>query len=510
MGVLIHGDSAVAGQGVVWESLGFQDLVDYSTGGIIHIVLNNQIGFTTNPSQSRSSYYCTEVAKAVDSPVIHVNGDEPDILDKCMKIAVEYRQRFQKDIFIDIVGYRRYGHNEQDQPNFTQPLMYEKIKGRPNVFEIYSKRLLEKGIVDAPALKALKDGFTQQYEADYKKVLADSFDSFPQDELPLNKIRPPTQWGTATGVPQEVLSDLFHKITTWPADFHVHPTIRKIYEERIRSFSHRENLDWATMESLAWATLLHEGYGVRVSGQDVERGTFSHRHAYISDQQRDVEKHAFLKTVSSNVRITNSHLSEYGVLGFEYGYSITNPNTLVIWEAQFGDFANGAAIMIDNFIVGGETKWGRQSGIVLSLPHGMDGQGPEHSQGRIERFLQLSDDACDVEQDDGLEEQLKSGNLQVVCCSTTANYFHALRRQLHRNYRKPLIAFNSKKLLKFKGVPLFPRRPTAPSRTSCPTPTSAPSTPTPRPRPPRSGRCSSATASSTTTSRTGAKSSSER
>lgn len=436
----------------------------------------------------------------MDAPVIHVNGDEPDILDKCMKIAVAYRQKFQKDIFIDIVGYRRYGHNEQDQPNFTQPLMYDRIKNKPNVYDTYSNKLLSKGVVTQEELKTIKDAFTKQYEEDYLKVISDKHDSFPVEELPINKINPPTLWGSTTGVPQKVLGELFHKITNWPSDFHVHPTIRKIYEERIRAFTHHEPLDWATCESLAWATLLHEGYGVRVSGQDVERGTFSHRHALISDQQRDVEKHAFLKAVSPNVRITNSHLSEYGVLGFEYGYTITNPNSLVIWEAQFGDFANGAAIMIDNFIVNGETKWGQQSGIVLSLPHGMDGQGPEHSQARIERFLQLADDACDEEQKLSWEEQLRTGNIQVVCCSTTTNYFHALRRQIHRNYRKPLIAFNSKKLLKFKGVTPIPLRPTAPSRTSSRAPTSSPSTPTPSPPPP-SRRSSSATASSTTTSR---------
>lgn len=249
------------------------------------------------------------------------------------------------------------------------------------------------------------------------------------------------------------MSDVFKKVTTWPKDFNIHPTIKKIFDERIKNFNNNENLDWATMESLAFGTLLAEGYGVRLSGQDVERGTFSHRHALISDQQKDIEKFNFYKSISpENVTITNSHLSEYGVSGFEYGYSVTNPNFLTIWEAQFGDFANGAATIVDNYLVSGESKWGNQSGLVFNLPHGMDGQGPEHSSGRLERFLQMSDDNCDTDLSLTYEQQLQKCNIQIVTCSNTSNFFHVLRRQLRRDYRKPLINFNSKKLLKFKAV----------------------------------------------------------
>ena len=255
-----------------------------------------------------------------------------------------------------------------------------------------------------------------------------------------------------TGVERKILDEVFKKLTTWPQDFNIHPTIQKIYEERIKNYQNNDNLDWATMESLAFGTLLKQGYGVRLSGQDVERGTFSHRHAFISDQKKDIPKFCFLKEISPKAIISNSHLSEYGVLGFEYGYSITNPNVLTIWEAQFGDFSNGASIMIDNYIVAAEPKWGIQSGIVMNLPHGMDGQGPEHSSARLERYLHMSDDNCDVDQNITYEEQMKKCNIQIVVPSTSANYFHAMRRQMVRNYRKPLIMFNSKKLLKFKGV----------------------------------------------------------
>ena len=259
-------------------------------------------------------------------------------------------------------------------------------------------------------------------------------------------------WGPKTGVPRDVLTQLFTKVTTWPKNFNVHPIVKKLFSERIKLFNNDEPLDWPTLESLCWASVLVEGYGVRVSGEDVERGPFSQRHALISDQKEDIEKFCFLKTVSDKVRITNSHLSEFGVLGFEYGYSITNPNSLVIWEAQFGDFMNGAQVIIDNFIVSSEAKWGQQSGIVVVLPHGMDGQGPEHSQARIERVLDLSDDTCDEEQKTPYEEQLRTGNIQIVNCTTGSNYFHVLRRQVHRDYRKPLFSFNSKKLLKYKPV----------------------------------------------------------
>lgn len=293
----------------------------------------------------------------------------------------------------------------------------------------------------------------QKYEESYKNALNNTIKTNwkNNDWEHLNPIKKVAD--TKTGVSKTVLEEVFKHVSTWPSDFNVHPTIQKIYEERRTNFTTNQGLDMATMESLAFGTLLKEGYGVRLSGQDVERGTFSHRHALLRDQKNDRPKHFFLKSISPNVNICNSHLSEYGVLGFEYGYSITNLNSLVIWEAQFGDFANGAQIIIDNFIMSSETKWNQSSGIVLNLPHGMDGQGPEHSSGRIERFLEMSDDTTDSELTLTDEDQLLKHNIQVVVCSTTANYFHALRRQMKRNYRKPLVLFNSKKLLKSKPVP---------------------------------------------------------
>lgn len=296
----------------------------------------------------------------------------------------------------------------------------------------------------------------KEYEEDYKKVMNDKTDPQPKPEDPHYEVKKVDNIQHKTGATKATLTEIFKKVTTWPQDFNIHPTIKKIFEERIKNFSNNDNLDWATMESLAFGTLLQEGYGVRLSGQDVERGTFSHRHALISDQQKDSEKFNFYKTINpEKVTICNSHLSEYGVSGFEYGYSITNPNVLCIWEAQFGDFANGACTIIDNYLVSGESKWGIQSGLVLSLPHGMDGQGPEHSSARLERFLQMSDDNSDLDRSLTYEQQLEKCNIQILTCSTTSNYFHALRRQLRRSYRKPLINFNSKKLLKFKGVFFF-------------------------------------------------------
>jgi len=284
--------------------------VDYGTGGVIHIVFNNQIGFTTLPNQDRSSYYCTEIAKIINAPVIHVNADVPDILDKCVKIAVSFRQKFHKDFFIDIIGYRRFGHNEQDQPNFTQPIMYDKIKNHPTSYEIFSKQLLERGVVTQEYIDNLRDDHLRKYDEDYKKVLAEKFDPIPpQYENPSSKIRPPTIWGSSTGVPKDVLSELFVKLTTYPSDFNIHPIVKKLYNERIKLFNNNEHLDWPTLESLCWAATLKEGYGVRVSGEDCERGPFSQRHALISDQKRDVEKFCFLKTISNDVQITNSHLS---------------------------------------------------------------------------------------------------------------------------------------------------------------------------------------------------------
>ncbi|MCW4461609.1 2-oxoglutarate dehydrogenase E1 component [Sphingomonas sp. BT-65] len=437
--VLIHGDAAFAGQGIVWECLGFSGIRGYNTGGCVHFIINNQIGFTTSPQFARSSPYPSDVAKGVQAPIFHVNGDDPEAVTFACKMAIEFRQTFKRDIVIDMWCYRRFGHNEGDEPSFTQPLMYAKIKGHPGVADIYAKRLEGEGVIDgsfAPAKVAeftahLEDEFTAG--ATYKANKADWFGGRWQG------LGAPVDAETArrnveTGIDKKLFDSLGRTLTTVPEGLAIHKTLGRVLDAKAAMFKSGENFDWATGEALAFGALLSEGYGVRLSGQDSGRGTFSQRHAVWVDQT-DEHKYVPLDEIPhGRFEVLDSPLSEYGVLGFEYGYALADPKTLVLWEAQFGDFVNGAQIMIDQFISAGEAKWLRANGLVMLLPHGYEGQGPEHSSARPERFLQ----SC------------AGDNMQVANCTTPANYFHLLRRQMHRNFRKPLVIMTPKSLLRHK------------------------------------------------------------
>ena len=438
-GILIHGDAAMAGQGIVAETFAMSQLRGFRTGGIIHFVINNQIGFTTTPHYGRSAPYCTEIAKMVQAPIFHVNGDDPEAVVHVCRLAAEYRNLFKEDVVVDMFCYRRSGHNEADEPMFTQPLMYKKIKQHHTTLNLYKKQLIKEEILT---------------EDDAKNKLSD-FKKFLDNEFELSKSYKPNKadWldGTWTGIKiasidarrgktsstEDDLKNLAKEIHTLPEDFTPHKRIKKIYNDREQSIIQGKNIDWATAEALAFATLLKDGYGVRLSGQDVGRGTFSHRHAVLYDQENEkrfVPLRHFRKD-QALFEIVDSFLSEFGVLGFEYGYSQADPKTLVIWEAQFGDFSNGAQTIIDQFITTGERKWLRMSGLTLLLPHGHEGQGPEHTSSRLERFLQM----C------------AEDNIQVANCTSPANYFHILRRQMMRNFRKPLILMTPKSTLRHKG-----------------------------------------------------------
>lgn len=437
--ILIHGDASIAGQGIVYEVLQMAKLEGYQTGGTIHLVINNQVGFTTNFKDARSSTYCTDLAKVTLSPVFHVNGDDVEALVYAVNMAVEYRQKYHNDVFIDILCYRRYGHNESDEPKFTQPLLYKVIEKHPNPREIYNKKLMEQGSVDANLAKEM--------ERDFRALLQDRLNEskVDQDFSEVNPVFSGAWKGLRlakpadmvadydTAVPEKTFLELARAITTLPSDKKFFRKIEKLFEER-RKMVESHTFDWAMGELMAYATLLHEDFRVRISGQDVERGTFSHRHAILTleDSEEEYVPLAQLNKGSAKFDIYNSHLSEYGVLGFEYGYALANPLSLIIWEAQFGDFVNGAQIIVDQFITSAETKWQRSNGVVMLLPHGFEGQGPEHSSGRIERFLA----ACADE------------NIQVANCTTPANFFHLLRRQLKREFRKPLVVFSPKSLLR--------------------------------------------------------------
>ncbi|WP_289024774.1 2-oxoglutarate dehydrogenase E1 component, partial [uncultured Sphingomonas sp.] len=437
--VLIHGDAAFAGQGIVWECLGFSGIRGYNTGGCIHFVINNQIGFTTSPQFARSSPYPSDVAKGVQAPIFHVNGDDPEAVTFACKMAIEYRQTFHRDVVIDMWCYRRFGHNEGDEPSFTQPLMYKAIRSHPPVSEIYGARLVAEGVVDQAWIDGNVKQFTTLLEgefeagASYKPNKADWFAgrwsglSVPADAETARR-------SVDTGIEPKLFDALGRLLTTVPDTISIHKTLARVLDAKREMFRTGENFDWATGEALAYGSLLSEGYGVRLSGQDSGRGTFSQRHAVWVDQN-DEHKYIPLAHVEhGDFEVLDSPLSEYGVLGFEYGYALADPKTLVLWEAQFGDFANGAQIMIDQFIAAGEAKWLRANGLVMLLPHGYEGQGPEHSSARPERFLQL----C------------AGDNMQVANCTTPANYFHLLRRQMHRPFRKPLIIFTPKSLLRHK------------------------------------------------------------
>ncbi len=441
--ILIHGDAAVAGQGIVYECIQMSQLDGYSTGGTIHFVINNQVGFTTDYDDARSSIYCTDIAKIVDTPILHVNGDDAEAVAYAARLAVEYRQTFHKDFFIDLLCYRRHGHNESDEPKFTQPKLYSLIAKHPNPREIYVKKLVERGDISQNRSKQLNDEF--------KKLLQDRLDEVKQRPLPYKPQKIEEEWNHLhrskpgafdkspdTAISTEMVKTVGEVLTSIPQGFKPLKQIEKLIKDRKAAFFEKKELGWADGELLAYGSLLADGKIVRMSGQDVKRGTFSHRHSYIFDSNTN-EPYCNLNYVSEKqepFRIFNSLLSEFGVLGFEYGYAMATPNALVIWEAQFGDFANGAQVMIDQFISSAESKWQRMNGLVMLLPHGYEGQGPEHSSARLERFLQL----C------------AQDNIVVANLTTAANIFHLMRRQVTWTFRKPCVVFSPKSLLRHPGV----------------------------------------------------------
>jgi 2-oxoglutarate dehydrogenase E1 component len=439
--LLIHGDAAFAGQGVVAECLGLSGLKGHKTGGSIHFIINNQIGFTTYPRFSRSSPYPSDVAKMIEAPIFHVNGDDPEAVVFAVKVAVEFRQLFHKPVVIDMFCYRRFGHNEGDEPSFTQPLMYKKIRQQPTTLEIYSKKLIAEGVITEGEAEKIKADWRARLEAEYeagqayKPNKADWLDGRWAGMKAVASTQDDARRGE-TGASTALLKEIGRKLTDVPADFHAHKTILRFLENRRKAIDTGEGIDWATGESLAFALTLNDGNRVRLSGQDVERGTFSQRHSVLIDQEneRRYKPLSHIREGQGRYEVINSMLSEEAVLGFEYGYSLSEPNALTLWEAQFGDFANGAQVLFDQFISSGERKWLRMSGLVCLLPHGYEGQGPEHSSARLERFLQM----C------------AEDNMQIANCSTPANYFHILRRQLKREFRKPLILMTPKSLLRHK------------------------------------------------------------
>ncbi|MFL5107511.1 MAG: 2-oxoglutarate dehydrogenase E1 component [Xanthobacteraceae bacterium] len=440
MPLLISGDAAFAGQGVIAECFGLSGLRGHRTGGSVHFIVNNQIGFTTYPRYSRSSPYPSDVAKMIEAPIFHANGDDPEAVVFAAKVATEFRQKFQKPVVIDMFCYRRFGHNEGDEPSFTQPLMYKKIRSHPTTLEIYGKKLIGEGVVS--------EGEIEKMQADWRARLDGELEA-AQGYLPNSADWLDGRWAGFkaardaeeprrgdTGVAVEELKEIGRKITAVPKDFHVHRTIQRFLDARAKTIETGDGIDWSTAEALAICSLLAEGFPVRLSGQDTERGTFSQRHSVLIDQQSEQRYIPFnhLTERQGRFEVINSMLSEEAVLGFEYGYSLAEPNALTMWEAQFGDFANGAQVVFDQFISSGERKWLRMSGLVCLLPHGYEGQGPEHSSARLERFLQM----C------------AEDNMQVANCTTPANYFHVLRRQLKREIRKPLILMTPKSLLRHK------------------------------------------------------------
>ncbi len=441
MGILLHGDAAFAGQGLVYETLAMSQLIGYRTGGTIHIVTNNQIGFTTVPAHAYSGLYCTDVAKAIQAPILHVNGDDPEAVVWCAQLCAEYRMRFQADIVLDIVCYRRHGHNESDEPAFTQPTMYSRIRQMKTTRTLYAERLAAEGSVPAEDAQGILDAFNAKLEdafqaaASFKPNKADWLEGHWAGLKSVGSTDEVEQLHE-TAVTLDTLREVGGALCRVPADFNANSKITRQLEAKKNAIETGEGIDWATGEALAFGTLLLEGHRVRLSGEDVQRGTFSHRHAVLVDQVNQQE-YAPLNSIregQSKFEAFNSLLSEAGVLGFDYGYSLADPKTLVLWEAQFGDFANGAQVIIDQFIASGETKWLRMSGLVMLLPHGHEGQGPEHSSARPERYLQLCAER----------------NMRICNFTTPANYFHALRRQLKANYRKPLVVMTPKSLLRHK------------------------------------------------------------
>ena len=469
--ILLHGDAAFAGQGVVYETMQFAGVPDFNTGGTIHVIVNNQIGFTTNPIHSRSTPYCSDLGKAFNAPIFHCNGDDPLAVSTALETAVEWRHRWGTDCIVDMVCYRRNGHNEVDQPLFTQPTLYKKIAKHPTTLEIYEKKLIENGDATQEEIDEIKQFTQNSYEVDLKasKTLVPDESDWLASKW--KGFKSPNQRSRIrdSGVEIEQLRHIGMIAGTVPEDFKLHRQMAKIFKNRRVMAERGTGIDWGLAELMAFGTLLVEGNHVRITGQDVQRGTFSHRHAVVKDQNDDSEftplNHISTRMSPSSpleqlqrpdtqagFTCRNSILSEFGVVGFELGYSLENPNALVIWEAQFGDFSNGAQTLIDQFISSGEDKWLRQSGLVMLLPHGYDGQGAEHSSCRLERFLQMVDEDQDfippMAKDERMQIQLS--NWQVVNCTTPANYFHCLRRQIHRDFRKPLIVVSPKNLLRNK------------------------------------------------------------
>ncbi len=437
--IAIHGDAAFAGQGVCYETLNLSQLQGYATGGTLHIVINNQVGFTTSPRDSRSTTYCTDLAKMLETPIFHVNGDDPEALWYVAKLCMEYRQKFKKDVFIDLICYRKYGHNEGDEPSFTQPLLYKKIKTHSSTRELYSNQLVAAKTLSAEEAQSYVDTVAQALSEAQARTRAEApkpFVSVFQDKW--KNIRRPEEADhfktVRTAVPESKLKELAERINQTPATFHVHPKLTRFYEGRLKAIRDGQGIDWGNGEALAFATLLDEGHLVRLSGQDAERGTFSHRHSVLYDFENGKSYTPLneIRPQQGFYDVHNSHLSETAVLGFEYGFSLAEPNALTIWEAQFGDFANGAQVIIDQFISSSESKWQRMSGLTLLLPHGFEGQGPEHSSAKLERFLQL----CG------------KNNMIVGQFTTPAQIFHALRRQVKRDFRKPLIIMSPKSVLR--------------------------------------------------------------
>jgi len=439
MGILLHGDAAFAGQGVVSEILEFSELAGYRTGGTIHLIINNQIGFTTSPVAARTGPYCSDVAKANHAPIVHVNGDDPEAVVAAAQLAIEYRQAFGQDVVIDLFCYRRHGHNESDEPAFTQPIMYRAIADHPTTRTIYAEKLIEEGVVTREEANALVSEYFERCDKEFAAVHRYRPDAADWLEGAWSGLEPIPGFDAHRGhteVPVDVLREIGGALTRVPDGLDVNRKILRQLRGKRMIFESGEGLDWATAEALAFGSLLIEGSRVRLSGEDCSRGTFSQRHASWIDQQTE-ERYVPLNHIRERQRrieLVDSPLSEYGVLGYEYGYAMAEPNALVVWEAQFGDFANGAQVIIDQFIAAGESKWLRMSGLALLLPHGHEGQGPEHSSARLERFLQCA----------------AQDNIQVVNCTTPANYFHVLRRQLHRSFRKPLIVMAPKSLLRHK------------------------------------------------------------
>ena len=438
--IVIHGDGAIAGQGIVYEVAQMMTLEGYKTGGTVHIVVNNQVSFTTNYLDARSSTYCTDIAKVTESPVMHVNADDVEAVVHAMRFAADFRAQFGKDVYIDLLGYRKYGHNEGDEPRFTQPNLYKVISKHPNPREIYKEELIKEGVVSDEVLKKMETEFKTLLDADYdasKEIERNTMDIFMAEDWKDYPIcaRGAVQIPVNTGFNLDELKKLAVQMSTLPADKKFINKITRLFENRLKQIE-ANSLDWALGEWLAYATLLTEGNNVRISGEDVERGTFSHRHAVVKTEDTEEEYIPLRHISESRFDVYNSHLSEYGVLGFDYGYAMASPNTLTIWEAQFGDFVNGAQIIVDQYLVAAEEKWKIQDGLVMLLPHGFEGQGAEHSSARLERFLTL----CANE------------NMIVANATTPANYFHLLRRQMKWNFRKPLVVMTPKSLLRHPKV----------------------------------------------------------